>query len=370
MKVAKFTFLNAEKMHEIGQRVEGSEIRLVEGVTSYLDAEALEHSRASVRAFETDAPEYGGRYTFLDAAELQGKYGIRGTCGGVVGPAGALWPYRLVTGLYTQLLAEHLNRFSLETSTPATHISFDDGSGLYKVTTPRGNIQATHIIHATNGYAGHLLPLLRGKIYPLRGTMTVQRSPPHFPNLGGTRSWSTHGRPTYDPSTGRCSLGLYYMTQNERTGDLYLGGEEKTLDEILTSDDTTAGDGFAVQNLQTLPTTWFGSDCFPPEGKEGRLRSSWSGIMGYTGDGLPLVGSLAEGLTGRKGSGEWIAAGFNGYGMVNCWMSGVAVANMLLGEDGKNSSWFPEAYLVSEKRLNDGMSVEAAFHNLFPFTEE
>ncbi|EKD16287.1 uncharacterized protein L3040_009481 [Drepanopeziza brunnea f. sp. 'multigermtubi'] len=370
LKVARFTLLNIEKVYALAKEVEGSEVRLVEGVMSCFDEEALEHARASVDEFERDAVECRGKYTSVDANELEEKYGVRGTLGGLVVPAGAIWPYRLVTSLYAQLVSRYPDRFCIETSTPATEISFDSDSGFYNVTTPRGNIQARHVLHATNGHAGHLLPLLRGKIYPLRGTMTVQRSPPTFPNIGSTRSWSTHARPTYDSTTGRCSLGLYYMTQNAKTGDIFLGGEEKPLGEILTSDDTTAGDGFAVQNLQDLPGAWFGEAVFPPEGKEERLRSSWSGIMGFTGDGLPLVGNLEEGLTGRKGGGEWIAAGFNGYGMVNCWMSGIAVANMVLGRGGDNKGWFPEAYLACEERLSERINVETAFQDLFPLKEK
>ncbi|CAL3969324.1 unnamed protein product [Diplocarpon coronariae] len=365
MKVAKFTLLNVEKMYEIAKEIEESEVRLVDGVTGYFDAEALRHSRRSLAAFETDAPEFKGRHKTLDATELQEQYGFHGTCGGIAGPAGALWPYRLVTRLYSLLVPQYSGRFSIETSTPAMDVIFDKDDQKYQVTTTRGVIKATHVIHATNGYSGHLLPLLRGKIYPLRGTMTVQRCPPLFPKVGGTRSWSTHHKPTYDPATGRYSLGLYYMTQNETSGDIYLGGEDKKIDEILTSDDTTAGDGFAVANLQSLPGTWFGEDIFPEHEQAARLKSSWSGIMGFTGDGLPLVGNLTPGLTGRHGPGEWIAAGFNGYGMVNCWMSGVAVANMVLGRDAENSAWFPEVYQVSEKRLNEGMNVETAFGDFF-----
>ncbi|PBP21358.1 hypothetical protein BUE80_DR007804 [Diplocarpon rosae] len=365
MKIAKFTLLNAEKMYEIAKDIEESEARLVDGVTGYFDAEALQHSRRSLEAFETDAPEFRDKYKTLDATELQKQYGFHRTCGGIVGPAGALWPYRLVTRLYSMLVSQYSYRFAIETSTPATDVSFDDDDKKYRVATTRGIVKATHVIYATNGYSGHLLPLLRGKIYPLRGTMTVQRSPPLFPKVGGIRSWSTENKPTYDPRTGRYSLGLYYMTQNEKSGDIFLGGEDKKIDEILTSDDSTAGNGFAVENLQSLPGIWFGEDIFPRCEKVSRLRSSWSGIMGFTGDGLPLVGNLTADMTGRIGPGEWIAAGFNGYGMVNCWMSGIAVANMVLERDAENSRWFPEAYQISEKRLNEGMDVETAFEDFF-----
>lgn len=94
-KVAKFTQLNVEKVYEIAKDIKESEIRLVEGVTSYFDSEALQHSKLSIQAFEAALPEYRGRYDFQDSAELEENYGVRGTCGGIVGPAGAMWPYRV-----------------------------------------------------------------------------------------------------------------------------------------------------------------------------------------------------------------------------------------------------------------------------------
>lgn len=88
------------------------------------------------------------------------------------------------------------------------------------------------------------------------------------------------------------------------------------------------------------------------------LISSWTGIMGFSFDSLPLVGNQPESLTNRPDTGEWIAAAFNGYGMANCLLSGEALARMILGEDV--SAWFPGAYLVSEDRLRRAKVRERA----------
>lgn len=73
--------------------------------------------------------------------------------------------------------------------------------------------------------------------------------------------------------------------------------------------------------------------------------------MGFSSDGLPLVGQLPTSLTGRNGEGEWIAAAFNGYGMANCLMSGEALVSLILGNG--TGDWLPDAYGLSEKRLRD-----------------
>lgn len=87
--------------------------------------------------------------------------------------------------------------------------------------------------------------------------------------------------------------------------------------------------------------------------------------MGFTPDGLPIVGGLSASTTGRSGSQEWIAAGFNGHGMDKCWLSGQALALMALGEDVP--SWLPRSFLVSEERLGSLNSEAAAdaFAHLF-----
>lgn len=92
--------------------------------------------------------------------------------------------------------------------------------------------------------------------------------------------------------------------------------------------------------------------------------------MGFTYDSLPLVGKLPSSLTGRNlppkslGS-EWMAAGFNGEGMVHAWRSGIAVAQMLLEHidpmkiyglmDGKNSfrnsCWSQSSGLETPSRM-------------------
>lgn len=93
------------------------------------------------------------------------------------------------------------------------------------------------------------------------------------------------------------------------------------MDESISADDSVVG-RHSVTHLQTVLPRFFGKSVDAPW----RLVSSWSGIMGYSADGLPLVGRLPSALTGRTGEGEWIAAAFNGYGMANCLMSGERLA--------------------------------------------
>lgn len=129
------------------------------------------------------------------------------------------------------------------------------------------------------------------------------------------------------------------------------------MEESISTDDSVVGE-HEVSHLQHVLPRFFGQNRNSPW----RLVSSWSGIMGFSADGLPLVGRLPSALTGRKGEGEWIAAAFNGYGMANCLMSGEALASMMMGEPV--SDWLPEAYGLGEKRLRDALTPSEAVKTL------
>lgn len=196
--------------------------------------------------------------------------------------------------------------------------------------------------------------------------MTAQGTGREFPRSHGNRSWSV----LYSPGA------FDYVTQRPdgvdgKPGDMMLGGglfrsRSQGLDQLGRWDDGKR-DAFPLMHLRGSMSTIFE----PHWGAEdGGLKKAWTGIMGFTGDVLPFVGPLPAGTTasaagegeeyqeqeakaGLQGSGQWIAAGFNGDGMVSAWLSGTAVGIMMLdkGDEvlervagrpgGKLNEWFP-----------------------------
>lgn len=269
--------------------------------------------------------------------------------------AAALWPYRLITRIFAGLLDKHPSRFRLETNTPVLSIEHVHGTEHpYHVKTPRGEIQTKKVIHCTNGFAGHLLPNLVGAIHPIRGTMSAQQPGPSFPNLGDKTSWSFFSKPTFDRDTGIFSTGLYYAQQNVQSGKIFIGGERQRITEMLSSDDSVIASE-AIDNLCAKPRRIF-RDVSPVSD-----QTVWSGVMGFTSDGFPLIGKLAPQTTGRDGNGEWIAAGFNGHGMDKCWLSGEAVAQMVLGHDVPTT--LPATFLLHSQRFA-GLGVDHTVNGL------
>lgn len=359
-EMARFSLMNVDRVQEIVGRLtpevqEKSEIRTVEKLCVASDDKLWEHHVESIKMMAKELPEHKDHNRLLDVPELTDDWGLINVVGGYGQKAGALWPYRMCTEIYAGLVKEYADRLAIETLTPATSVEDDPSSPThrYTVTTPRGSIKAKRVVYCTNGFTGHLLPLLRGKIHPCRGHMTTQAVPEHFPSQGAYRSWSLMQPQRLDRQTGAYHFGLYYLQQNAKTKDFFVGVENQTLDEFLCSDDTFVSEASMNDLPNFLPRLF---KAVSGEGEKPKLKAIWSGVMGLTSDGLPLVGQLPSNATGRETAQEWIAAGFQGYGMDKCWLTGEALVGMMAGKDV--SSWFPSAYVISEERVATKMGLD------------
>jgi gamma-glutamylputrescine oxidase len=54
------------------------------------------------------------------------------------------------------------------------------------------------------------------------------------------------------------------------------------------------------------------------------VEAEWTGVLGFTRDRKPLIGEVREGV--------WVAAGFCGHGMPQCFGAAKAIASMIAGE--------------------------------------
>jgi glycine/D-amino acid oxidase-like deaminating enzyme len=134
-------------------------------------------------------------------------------------------------------------------------------------------------------------------------------------------------------------------------GDIIMGGGlvkayKEGLEEFGTTDDTSINPEISTYLTETTPR-YFG-DAWGEDHPDGRIRKEWTGIMGYSPDGFPFIGEIP----GEKEL--WIAASFQGHGMVLCFLCAKALVAMMSG-DGKDKdelgNWFPDAFMVSEERL-------------------
>ncbi|EWZ34110.1 hypothetical protein BFJ70_g2356 [Fusarium oxysporum] len=365
-EITRFSIMNINYILKMVREMdpelqEYSQIRNLIKVMVAQDAAMWASSKKSVQDFQKAVEEYKTYHRIIEKGDVAERWNVKDGFGAIEHPAGAVWPYRLLTGIYARLLEKYPERLAVEANTPVIDIKYDPivneypNQYPYTIITPRGNIRAGQVIHCTNAFASHLLPPLRGKVYPFRGTMSVQRAGSALKNKGDFRSWSGINQELLDPETRMYQSGLYYLQQNGRTGDLWLGTETSYLRDILNSDDT-----------YVTPESWEALSRFLPnyfsegwnKSEPAQMKGIWSGIQGHTADDLPLVGKIPEKVTGRPGStGEWIAAGFNGYGMDKCWLTGEALAKMALGR--QVDDWFPKCYYITEARVEQAMCMAA-----------
>jgi len=381
IKVSKFEYDCMAAVHDFIQK-QGIDCdgKRCDTVDVFYDQGHLDDAKQSVSRMEKliGSSHPCSAHTFYSPEETEKNFFCENSLGSVKYEAGSLSAYKFTIGVLKLALNKGLN---LQTSTPATSISKqtnDNNKTTWTINTPRGDISTPTLILATNGYTAHLLPKLQDVIVPFRGVVTAQRpgsSVAHQGDLPTTYSFiykegyeymitrpaieleiTTTTTPIAN-GTSTPSTNNHITPNTPNTYDIVIGGGlTKTLDqgssEFYTTDDTSAAIPPAIISyLNSTPADFFGLANWGDDHALGRIKHTWSGIMGYSADGHPLVGPIP----GEDGL--WIDASFQGHGMVLCFLCAKAVVEMLLGRDGKElSSWFPRCFRVSEERMQKKFS--------------
>ncbi|KAJ7057123.1 FAD dependent oxidoreductase [Mycena amicta] len=386
-EIIRFRLAHLDELLQISGEIDDTQCRKVETFDLYLDEASFQEAKESLEVYLRDMPEQKPKWRIVEnVQELQLSPEI--VVGGIATSAGAMHPYRFVTGVLSRLLSRHPETFHLFTNTPCFSITSE--SSHYTVTTPKGTIHAKHIVHATNGWASHLLPAMRGKISPVRGHMTAQRPGTGLGRVStldtdsvstladssnswlGTRSFVFSGAGTYNYLTQQTLSSSSASAYPPPNGELMFGGGlsfSNILSEIGVADDHAPVDLSVAAYLGGALSPYFGAEWGaegrpePPQDKsspfdQSRVMNVWTGILGFSADRQPWVGRLPPRITGRQvpkvetngglaSPGEWIAAGYSGEGMVHAYLSGKAVAHMLLLD---SQAQVPEPFLVTERR--------------------
>lgn len=285
-----------------------------------------------------------GRYIFWDTIEAEKNFWTKGAVGAVSYRAGSLNAYKLVIGILKLALEKGLN---LQTETPALKLrKHHEGKVRWIVQTPRGDIHAEKVLLATNGYTAYLYPRLQGVIVPWRGHMTAQRPGNQISQVFRSGTYSFIHEEGYEYMICRPPGSKF-------AGDIAIGGGltkalHRGLYEFGTTDDTTA-DPVIMDFLRNCTADYFDSNWGGDDG-EGRLRKAWTGIMGFSVDQLPFIGLLPD------EEGLYIAASFQGSGMVLCFSSAKALVQMMENRDETLKKWFPTAFCITGERMKQKFS--------------
>ncbi|EED14248.1 FAD dependent oxidoreductase, putative [Talaromyces stipitatus ATCC 10500] len=363
-KILRFRLSHLQIMLDVAKQLgieSECQARKVRFLSVYLDQETWAVAKAHLKCLKEAMPEETKEWAGYDRENMPIEFKLPTAAGVISGPAGALWPYKLVTGILNHVRRKFGDNFRLETKTPVTKIernpSAQGSSDQYSVTTPR--------VHCTNAHVSHLVPCLRGRVYPVRGQMSAQTPGEKFPAYGEKYSWQFN-----------YAKGFDYLTQlpessNVSCGEMMFGGGFAQGEHGGLRDMGVATDGdmsvYTDIHLSGALSAVFGRENWGVVPGPS-VKSMWTGTMGFSSDGMPWVGRLPASTTQREGEksqdelpegGEWVSAGFSGEGMVNAWLCGEALAITLLAHDNKLkssispdiSSWFPEQLLVTEERI-------------------
>jgi gamma-glutamylputrescine oxidase len=175
-------------------------------------------------------------------------------------------------------------------------------------------LEADHVVLATDGYTHGLVGELDAAIKPTRGQVLVTE--PLERRLFPCPHYARHG---------------YDYWQQTPDGRLVAGGfRDKAFDHEYTSEEATTP---VIQgHLEQFVTDLLGQ---PPT-----IEHRWAGIFGTTADRLPLVGRVPE------HDDVWVAAGYSGHGNVLGLACGELLANAILGEPAAELEFFDPSRLL------------------------
>lgn len=359
-KTLRFRLAHLKEMLQTAEElglIEEVQARKVQFLSAFFGEEPWQDALERLRRFQADMPEESAEWVAYNRKSMPQDFKLSRAHGVIAGPAGALWPYKFVTGVLAHLLSAYPGQFRVEDHTAVISIQEDSSPAhKYRVETSRGNISARHVIHCTNAHVTHLVPGLRGRIFPLRGQMSAQTPGKSFPCQAAEHSWLF----SYD-------RGFDYLTQLP-SGQMMFGGgfarsEGGGIADLGIATDDEMSLYCDIHLSGALPAVFGRQNWGEVQGDP--VQAMWTGNMAFSTDGFPWVGQLPSSVTNRPGptksepGSEWVSAAFGGEGMVQAWLCGKALATMLLTRDNELSSnadedisWLPDQVLVTEERIS------------------
>lgn len=186
------------------------------------------------------------------------------------------------------------------------------GGARIEIRTPDFRIRTRYVLVCTNAYGPLLFPSLEGIVVPRRGQMIAYRPPPEF-RLGASYY---------------ANRGSEYFRQ-AFDGTLVVGGcRTYHAEREIGYDDVTTP--WVQSDLER-----FAREIFGPAAESWPIIARWAGTMGFSPDGLPLIGPIAarnEDAWKPAQGAVWFCGAFTGHGMSLAYrLSRLAIDAMIDG---------------------------------------
>ncbi|KAJ5112709.1 hypothetical protein N7532_000754 [Penicillium argentinense] len=336
---AEVAAFEAKHVYAIKDFVEREQIDCDYAVTQAIDVNfSSDHYKKLKKGFEQlvasgCVPTKEGRY--IDAENAQEFSGVKGAVGCFTYDSGHIWAYKFVLHLLEKVVAQGVN---LQTHTPVTKLTkstTSDGAERWNVETERGSVAAGVVVMATNAYTSALAPQYQGKIVPVRGTCSRIAVPPGSaaPRLTKTYTLRWNGW-DYD----------YLIPRDD--GSIVVGGARTAFIHDLDSWYNVSDDSRVLESAARYFDGYMQRHFVGWENSHAYTDRVWTGIMGYSSDGLPHIGAVP----GQKG--QYMLAGFTGHGMPQIFLAAEGLAKMIVGGAGFAQTGLPRLFQTSQARLS------------------
>ncbi|KKA28603.1 hypothetical protein TD95_003944 [Thielaviopsis punctulata] len=334
------------------------------GSQSFFTQNLVDRARGNLDYIKETRPHLASAATLVTEKHSSGdslsleKLRIPSAKGAVVQfRAASLWPYKLVCWVLEDLLERFGPSFNLQTTTPVEHLQRFEN--VWVVHTSRGQIVAKQVLMATNAYTSHLLPEMTGIITPVQGQVAAL-----VPQAGHAVTPLTNSYVFLsEPADGTPSMDDYLVQVNAGRREFILGGARvlgagKGLGQ---SADDTVDAAISKHLVGILPQLLAlqGAPGTAAETRETALVATheWSGIMGFSADGLPWVGCVPACAGGGSGTGLWMCAGYTGHGMAAAALAAKAVVEMMGGKSAEEVDLPPE-FVASDERFKAAKALD------------
>ncbi|KAL2802184.1 FAD dependent oxidoreductase-domain-containing protein [Aspergillus granulosus] len=335
-EVAEFEARHVDVIRDL---VEKEKVDCELGITEAVDVQFSEsHARKLKDGYDRlvaagCGPTIRTRYT--GAAEAEEFSGVKGAVACFSYAAGHLWPYKLIMHLLENAIQRGVN---LQTHTRVTSIEKAGGGHStcrWLVHTPRGAIRAEKLIVATNGYTSAILPQYKNKIVPVRGTCSRIVAPLNHTGPALMRTYTIrHNSWNYD-----------YLIPR-RDGSIVVGGARPAFIDNPDSWYNVSDDSRVLEDAVRYFDGYMQKHFVGWEDSHAYTDRVWTGIMGYSSDGLPHVGLVP----GQEN--QWIIGGFTGHGMPQVFLAAEGVARMVVQGLEFGKTGLPGLFQTTQARLD------------------
>ncbi len=246
----------------------------------------------------------------VDEKDIKERLGAEKFVGGIkyIGDA-TVHPHKLLHGI-KEKIEKTSDSVEFFENHEVSKIETENGNKV--VYTKKNRIEAPVVVYATNGYSPLVNSYFEDKIFPTRGQILVTEKVPRFME-----------------AACYANFVLDYFRQLP-TGEMLIGGFRQLQKDVETgySDQTTATIQSALEDFLKVHI---------PAVREAKITHRWSGIMGFSVDGQPMVGALPTDPQ------LYFVGGFTAHGVGLAFNSGKTLVDAMFGR--AVPSW------ISAKRL-------------------